>query len=271
MGMQRFGHGSGWNKAASGTVQQGGKGNAQLFLGGICLDINIGKDKDLRSLNRMESKGCDFWGVPCLDLAVYLFFQSRLVDLRTLNSQVFTQRAWHLLFHGNEDWPLVAADNAMLVLPASADFLFIWDVATKAAEKVPLGPHVHQQELTAACWSLDGCQLAIGASKGALLIFDLTTKKIKHNLQGVHERVSSMTSGPEQTRRTLSSFTSQCIAVAACLPPACRSCKSLDSMTTMCQGTVLRHMHVGMAFRQSFVLWHMEPSLPLEARTRQWS
>ena len=77
----------------------------------------------------------------------------------------------------------------MAVLPAMSDFLCIWDTSTRAAEKVALGAHVHQQELTVACWATDDVQLAIGASKGALVIFDTGLNRIKHNLQGVHERV----------------------------------------------------------------------------------
>jgi hypothetical protein len=77
----------------------------------------------------------------------------------------------------------------MVILPAMSDTIWLWAASSKAPEKVSLGQHVHQQELTAACWSADDAQLAVGASKGAVLIFDTGLKKIKHSLQGVHERV----------------------------------------------------------------------------------
>lgn len=83
----------------------------------------------------------------------------------------------------------VNADSAFFVIPANADFLYIWDLATKTPEKVKFGAHVQQQELTAGCWSSDGGTIAVGSSKGAMVIFDIATRKIKHNLQGVHERV----------------------------------------------------------------------------------
>jgi hypothetical protein len=83
----------------------------------------------------------------------------------------------------------LCAGSAMAVLPTSSDTLYIWHTANKAAEKVSLGAHLHQQELTAACWAADGVQLAIGASKGTVIIFDTGLNRIKHNLQGVHERV----------------------------------------------------------------------------------
>lgn len=83
----------------------------------------------------------------------------------------------------------------LVVLPSTADFFFIWDVASRSFEKISLGGHAQQQELLVACWSSDGAKLAIGTSKGALLIFETTTKKVLHNVQGVHERVSVMLPG----------------------------------------------------------------------------
>lgn len=83
------------------------------------------------------------------------------------------------------------AGSALAVLPVASDVLFVWDAANKSAEKVSLGVHLQQQELTAACWANDNVQLAVGASKGAVVIFDTGLNRIKHNLQGVHERVRS--------------------------------------------------------------------------------
>jgi WD40 repeat protein len=85
--------------------------------------------------------------------------------------------------------PLIHADKMLVVLPATTDFFFIWDVASRSFEKISLGGHAQQQEMLVACWSSDSTKLVIGASKGALLVFDTTMKKVLHNVQGVHERV----------------------------------------------------------------------------------
>lgn len=77
----------------------------------------------------------------------------------------------------------------MVILPAQSDTAWIWSSATSAPEQVPLGQHARQQELTAACWSMDDSCIAFGASKGAVIILAIAQKKVVHNLQGVHERV----------------------------------------------------------------------------------
>ena len=81
--------------------------------------------------------------------------------------------------------------STLAILPALADHLVLWDAAAQTSLKIPVGVHVQQQELTAACWSADDAVLAIGASRGAILLLDVAVKKMQHNLQGVHEKVRS--------------------------------------------------------------------------------
>lgn len=83
------------------------------------------------------------------------------------------------------------------MLPAASDFFFVWDAAAKTFDKVALGAHAQQQDLRVVCWSADSTKCAIGASKGAMLLFDVSIRKILHNVQGVHDRVRTAHANPD--------------------------------------------------------------------------
>ena len=72
----------------------------------------------------------------------------------------------------------------------------MWDAAAKTFDKVALGAHAQQQDLRVVCWSADSTKCAIGTSKGALLLFDVSIRKILHNVQGVHDKVRLMQALP---------------------------------------------------------------------------
>jgi hypothetical protein len=80
-------------------------------------------------------------------------------------------------------------ESKLAILPAGADFFYLWDTVSKQAEKCSLGAHVPQHELVMAFWSQDGAQVTLGTSKGAMVLYHTINKRIVLNLQGVHEQV----------------------------------------------------------------------------------
>lgn len=76
----------------------------------------------------------------------------------------------------------------MVVLPSESDFFFIYDALTGAPERINCGAHIRQQDLTAAVWSSDDSTLAVGTSKGSLLMYSVRTRKIEINITARHEK-----------------------------------------------------------------------------------
>lgn len=90
-----------------------------------------------------------------------------------------------------EDSPTHAhcVGTVLAVLPVASDFIYLWDSLSRKAQKASLGAHVPQQEMKVACWSRDQPQLIIGTTKGTVLLFDASSRRVVQNLPAVHEQV----------------------------------------------------------------------------------